>query len=562
VNIGWAGGRTDPSNAKSICGNRLNSWKEIAVYLDRDIRTIQLWEKNEALPIHRHLHSARGTVFAYQGELDSWLNQRCSQAAGESAPRIMLAVLPFENLSGDPDQDYFSDGLTEELILQLGRLCPGKLGVIARTSAMCFKRTRKTIGQIGRELGVDHILEGSIRQSGNRVRITAQLVTVRNQIHVWANTYDRELVDTLRIQGDVGAQVVDSLAIELLPRQEATLIRTPTRNHEARDAFLKGRYFCGQRTEDGLWKGIEYFNQAISIDPGYALAFSGLADCYTLLSFYCTLPPKEAMPKAKAAALKALELDPELGEAHASLGDIRMAFDWDWSKAREEYEEAIRCNSSYATAYHWYANYLVATGDHANALTKIEIANQFDPLSLIIIVWKGMVHFYGGHCDQAIEQCMKALEMDPSYALAHWALGQAFEQKSMFREATREYEKAVDLSRGLSPMVASLGHVHAVSGKRLEAIDALEALTTRSKHQYVPPYDIAMIHVGLGDYENALTWLQKAFAERSGRMSHLWIEPRFKPLGNHPDFLELLGGVGLLPFAASTAHENQNGLHP
>jgi len=550
------------------CHDRLDSWKEIAAYLKRQVRTVQLWEKTERLPIHRHFHNRGGTVYAFRSELDDWWRNRhpteapafesegwlpLQSPAAECVPsshRVMVAVLPFENLNGDSEQEYFSDGMTEEMISQLGRLAPRKLGIIARTSAMCYKHTRKSIAQIASELGVNYILEGSVRRSANQVRIAIQLVNARDQSQLWAATHDQDLVDVLKIQTDVAARVVRSITPELLPQAGASLC--PQVRPEAHEAYLKGRYFSGQRTEESLHRASACFARCIQYEPRYAPAYSGLADCYTLLAYYSGLRPQEAGPKASAAALKALELDPTLGEAHASLADIRAFFEWDWSGAEQQYCRAIECNPSYATAYHWYANYLAFVGRCEEAILQIERARQFDPLSLVINVWVGMVCHFASKNDQTIDECRKVLEMDPNYAVGHWVLGRAYEQKRMFPESIAEFQKAVEMSGGSPSMISALGHAYGFSGDRCRALEMLSQLKSRSRNRYVPPHDVALVYAGLDEKEHAIDWLTKAFEERSAGMAYLEVDPRYNGLRSDRRYRKLVKQLGL-PLASAQA---------
>ena len=308
---------------------RLDSWKEIAAYLRRQVRTVNLWEKTEGLPVHRHLHSKRGTVYAFKSELDEWRKGRASSGLaavpGSRRSRIMIAVLPFENLSRDTSENYFSDGLTEEMISQLGRVSPDCLGVIARTSSMHYRNYDKGIAAIGADLDVEYILEGSVRRAGERVRITAQLISVKGQSNVWSQSYDREVADIFLLQTEVASRIAASIVAELNPGGAANSTKAGgTTSSEAYEAYLKARNYWNQRTEESLLKAVHYFSQALARDPKLAVAHGGLGDTYNVLAVYGVLPPHEAMPLAKAAALRALEINPELGEAHACLADVQL----------------------------------------------------------------------------------------------------------------------------------------------------------------------------------------------------------------------------------------------
>ena len=353
----------------------------------------------------------------------------------------MLAVLPFDNLSGDPDQEYFSDGLTEEMISRLGNLQPERLGVIARTSSMRYKGAKKAVDQIARELGVDYLLEGSVRRAADDVRITAQLIQISDQTHLWADNYERPIADVFSVQSEVADKVAASLALKLLPERQAALARVPTTNSEAHESYLKARYYWNMRTEAGFQKSLSYFNRALAQDPNYPLAYAGLADYYNLLPNYEFLQPAEAFPRAKAAAMKALEGDASLAEAYSSLAFVEHHYDWDWSKAKQHYERSIALNSGYATAHHWYAEYLTEMGFHDEAMAEIRRAHELDPLSLIIDMNVGRLLYYARRYDEAIEALRQSLRIDPDFVWSHIYLGLAYGQKGMWTESDAEYQQ-------------------------------------------------------------------------------------------------------------------------
>lgn len=461
--------------------------------------------------------------------------------------KVMLAVLPFENLSGDPEQEYFSDGLTEEMIAQLGRLQPQRLGVIARTSAMQYKKTDKRVDQIGRELGVDYILEGSVRRAGHRVRITAQLIQVSDQTHLWAENYERDVADVLALQSEVAGRIADSLAVELLPAQQARLASVRPINPEAHEAYLRGRYYWNKGTEEGLKKAIGYFNQAIEKDPAYAPAYAGLAESYALFGDFEILPPKEAYPRAEAAATKALELDDTLAEAHTALGLVRLEYDRDWAAAEREFKRAIELNPSYPTAHQFYSWYLGAVLRPDECIAEGRRALELDPLSVFRNADLGITLYLVGQYDRAIEQSQKALELDPNLDYAHWTLGLAYVQKAMYEEAIAHLEKAVTFSGDSPRYVASLGYAYAVAGRRREARKVLDKLKDLSKQRYVSPYFIATVYAGLGDTEKALEWLEKAYQDHSGWLAYVQWQPEFAPLRSDPRFRDLLRRMNFPP---------------
>jgi TolB-like protein/DNA-binding winged helix-turn-helix (wHTH) protein/Flp pilus assembly protein TadD len=453
-----------------------------------------------------------------------------------------LAVLPLENLAGDASQDYFADGMTDELITDLGQI--KALRVISRTSVMPYKRVRRSLPQIARELNVDAVLEGTVLRSGEQVRITAQLIQASADKQLWAESYEGDLHDTLALQKRVARDVAEQIRINLTPQEQAVLKNVNLVNPEAYEAYLKGRYFWNKRTADGLKKAIEYFNAAIEKDPTYAQAYSGLADSYALLGDweYGLLSPKEALPKAKAAATKALELDNTLGEAHASLGFSLDLFDWSWETAEKEFRRAIELNPGYATAHHWYAWHLSEMGRNNEAIAEMRKAENLDPLSLIINADMAeellIAHLY----DDAIQQSRKTIEMDPNFPVAHYALGQAFVQKHMYSEAIAELKIARKLS-GDSPICTSnLAYAYAVSGRRSEALEILNDLSKRS-NKSSGAAEIALIYVGLGENAQAMAWLEKAYSERFN--PSILLRPCFDPLRSDLHFQELVRRIGL-----------------
>ncbi len=369
---------------------------------------------------------------------------------GRHPPPVIrsLAVLPLENLSGDASQDYFSDGMTDELITELGQI--SELRVISRTSAMTYKGAHKSLPQIARDLNVDAVVEGTVLRSGNQVRITAQLILAAADKHLWAQSYEGDLRDTFALQKQVARSIAEQIRIELTPHEQAALKNVKRVNPDAYEAYLKGRYFWNKRTADGLKKAIDYFNQAIEKDPSYAPAYAGLADSYALLGDweYGVLAPKEAYPKAKAAATKAIELDSTLGEAHISLAFCLDGYDWDWESAGREFRRGIELNPGYATGHHWYAWHLTALGRNGEAVAEIKKAESLDPLSLIISADLAEELLIAHRYDEAITQSRKTMDLDPRFAVAHYELGQAFVQKHMYNEAIAELQKAIELSGG------------------------------------------------------------------------------------------------------------------
>jgi len=453
--------------------------------------------------------------------------------------KVMLAVLPFENLGGDPEQEFFSDGMTEEMIAQLGRLHPKKLGVIARTSVMLFKDTKKPIDQIGRELGVDYLLEGSVRRASDRVRITAQLIQVSDQTHLWAETYERDSGDIFAIQSDVAHQVARSLAVELLPR-EAGLTSTSTTSPQAHEAYLKGRFFWNKRTEEGLMRGIEYFEKAIEEDPGYALAYAGLADSYVLLPWYSSLPPGGTLPKARKAAMKALEINDRVPEAHTSLAFIRTTYDWDWSGAERAYQRSMELDPNYANAHHWYGLHLAVVGRLQEGQAELQKALELDPLSLIINTDAALPLIFAGKYDQAMEQFRKVLDIDPGFSPAHSLLGDFYLFKGMFEEAVAEAETLMEFSEVVPWTWGKelLGRAYAMSGKRGKALEILQQLREGSEKGYSE--GLTFSYIALGEMDQAFEFLERAFEERDGWLLFAKMSPYYDPLRSDPRFQDLL----------------------
>jgi len=455
-----------------------------------------------------------------------------------------LAVLPFESLSSDASQDYFTDGMTDELISDLGQI--SALRVISRTSVMAYKHARKPLPQIARELNVDAVVEGTVLRSGDQVRITAQLIEASADKHLWSQSYEGELRDTLAVQNKVARAIADQIRISLNPQEQAALKSVKVVNPEAYVSYLKGRYFWNKRTADSLKVALAYFNQAIEEDPKYAQAYSGLADTYALLGDwqYAVMTPKEALPKAKAAAIKALELDSALGEAHNSLAFCLDGFDWDLDSAGKEFLRATELNPGYATAHHWYAWHLALLHRYDEALAEMRKAESLDPLSLIINADLAELLALAHSYDESIQQSRKTIEMDPNFGLAHNHLGQAYLQKHMNDEAVAELQKAVQLSGGSPTCIANLARAYVASGRRSEAENLLSDLKKRSNPSHSLASEIAVIYVALGDTGQAITWLKKGYEERFN--PGVLLRPGFDPLRSDAHFQDIVRRIGLL----------------
>jgi serine/threonine protein kinase/Tfp pilus assembly protein PilF len=454
-----------------------------------------------------------------------------------------IAVLPFKNLSEDPGNEYFSDGITEDVIAQLAKIAD--LKVISRTSAMLYKNSEKSIKDIGKELNVAWILEGSVRRADNQVRIVAQLIDANKDVHLWVDTYDEELTQIFTIQSDVAQKIVSSLEMKISPVQKDRIEKKATENLEAYDLYLKGRYYWNKRLPDELRKSIEYFQQAIEIDSTYALAYSGLADAYTILGNFNVLPPQETYPKAKAAAANALEIDSLLGEAHTSLAYAKIYADWDWSGAEKEFRQGMALNPGNANAFSWYAFFLTAMGRFNEATKVRKRAQELDPLSIVISAEIGLEFYFERKFDRAIEQCQKTLEMNPLFHAAYIPLGGAFVQKKIYEDAIATFSKASLFSKGHPVTVAALGYTYAVSGRREDALMMVELLEERSVDEYVSPYWMAAIYAGLDDKERTLEWLERAYEEKDGSMVFLKVIPIFDSLRSNPRFISILKNMGL-----------------
>src|SRR5713101_125746 len=591
--------------------NFLDSWKEIAAYLGREVRTVQRWEKKEGLPVHRQIHEKLGTVYAYKSEIDAWWRERSAKLASKSengdaveGPRVVswpastpeiqheeptaatrsrwlwglaavvaasgllallvlanewglrdklkhllvrgaptpirsIAVLPLENLTGDSSKDYFADGMTDALITELGKV--RALRVISRTSSSRYKNSKKPLSQIARELNVDGIVEGAVVQSAGRVRIKAQLIYARTDLYLWGRSYDRDLSDVLALEDEVARAITQEIRINVTAQELGRLNSASPVNPEVYQLYLKGRFFLERRTEAGMKKAVECFEEALQKDPNSALAYSGLADAYGLLGSFNFVSPKETGPRANAAAMKALELDDSLAEAHAALA---ITVDGGFEE-QKHFKRAIELNPGYANAHLWYARDLSRMGRVDEALKEILRAQELDPLSLIINDNVGEVYEWARQYDRAIEQLRKTLEMDPNFARTHLDLGAVYQDKGMFDEAIAEFQKGRELGGENWPELrVPLQRAYETSGYRGYYQEQLRLLKERSKQSYVAPVTIAIIYARLGDKESAFTWLEKAQRERTG-LFFIKVEPVYDPMRSDPRFRDLLHRAGL-----------------
>jgi serine/threonine-protein kinase len=454
-----------------------------------------------------------------------------------------LAVLPLDNLSRDPEQEYFADGMTDQLITDLAKI--SALKVISRTSMMQYKGTRKLLPQIAQELGVDAVVEGSVQRSGDLVRINAQLIDARTEQHLWGDTYERDLRNVLALQDEVAQAIANELNIKLTSPGEPRLASSRPVDPEAYEANLKGRYYSGKRTEKEVKKSIEYFQQAIEKDPNYASAYSGMADAYALLGYRGWLPSNEALSRGKAAALKAVGLDDSLAEAHASLAFIAETLEWDWPTAEREYKRALELNSGYAEGHNWYAGYLMYLGRFEEGITEAKRARELDPLSLAINNALGGRLLLAGRVDEAIEQIQKTMEMDTNFAPAHNQLGWAYLRKGMNEVAIAEFQKEMALSGGDPDESVDLGFAYAILGKKDKAKKILAKLERKREQTFVSPASLGIVSGALGEKDEAFAWLEQAYELRDPQLTYLKVGPKFTPLRSDPRFQDLLRRMGL-----------------
>ena len=539
----------------------------------------QLWPADTFVDFNHSLHNAIGRIRETLG--DSADNPRyietlprrgyrfiarvdeisSDDSAGQSFRRSgtvdqpaihALAVLPLEDLSGEPGQEYFADGMTEALITTLAKI--KALRVISRTSAMRYKRVRKSLPQIARELHVDAVIEGSVLRSGDRVRITAQLIHARSDQHLWAESYERDYRDILSLQSAIALEIAGQVKIILTPEDRSRLVTSRQVNPQAHELYLKARYHWSKRTEQSVKKSVAYFLRAIDQDPTYAHGYAGLADAYNILGYYNMLSPQEAYPKAKAAALQALELDASLGEPHATLGVIKRDFEWDWPGAEQQFQRSIHLNPGYAQAHHWRATLLSMLGSHTEALSEKSKALEMDPLSVVIRSDLARIFYFARDYQRSLEEFQASLDMDPNFATAHLWLAHVYEQEALYAKAISELQIGMRLSNDSTYALAKLGHCYGLSGRSSKAHAILKKIRTLSQQQYVSPYDVGMIYVGLGQIDDAFLWLERAFAQRSLWLGYLNVEPQLDTLRSDERFYGLLRRIGLLDDTAQKKH--------
>lgn len=460
-----------------------------------------------------------------------------SKGAGNESP-VTVALLPFDNLTGDAAQEYFADGLTEETIAVLGRVDPTQVTVIARTSTMAYKHHSKTAREIGSELGADYLVEGSVRREGQKVRVTAKLIRVRDQSPVWSENYDRTGPGILQIQDELGNAIARQIGVELT--QGGSNPRPQTRILDAYDAYLLGRHHWSQVTRGAIQKAIEYYRAAIAKDPSYALAFAGLADAYTILPVAAGAPPREMWPLAQSAASEAIRLDENLAEAQAAGGYVDFWLEWNWNRAEKRLRRAMQLSPNSVLAHRYYAHLLSNSGRHTEAIAQITIARQLDPLSPLTNTMAGQFLFYAGRHREATEALDKVFLIDPDFWVAHVMMGQVYEQSGKPEMAIRSFEKAYRTSGGNLAALSSMGYVLARSGRRAEAEQIVQSLMDMGKNRFVPPTNVALVYMGLDNREAALEWLNKGYEARDVSLVFLAVDPKWNDLRADSRFQELL----------------------
>ncbi|MCI0414166.1 protein kinase [bacterium] len=454
-----------------------------------------------------------------------------------------IAVLPLLNAGMETEMEYLTDGVTETIIRSLSQL--PNLRVMAQSTVFQYKRRNADPQTVGKDLGVDAVMTGKVIQHGDDLLISIELADARNNSYIWSNQYRGKAFDLLSIQSDIATDISDRLRLGLSGKEKKLLAKHSTDNAKAYQLYLKGRYFWSKRTNEGFEKGISYFREALDNDPGYALAWVGLADSYFGLTFYQYTAPKEAMPKAKAAIARALEIDESLAEAHISQAHLAVNFDWDWTTSEKEFKRGLQLNPNYSTGHQWYAiHYLIPMGRFDEALAELKRAQELDPLSPIMTTFISATHYFARRYEEAATQCKKALELEPNFPVARWHLGLIYEQMKMYEKAISEHRKAVELSGGSPRLIAALAHAYAIGGKREEAMQVVAQLNQRD---YVSPLELAAIYVALGQKERAFELLEEAYNERSFHFTYLKVRPHFDPIRNDPRLANLIRRIGLEP---------------
>ena len=534
--------------------DRLESWKEIAAYLRRGVRTAVRWEKEEGLPVHRHVHHKLGSIYALKSELDAW---RASRANGDAAPakqavtkkaasrRVLIAILPFENLSGIPARMYLADGLTEEMISELGRVSPATLGVIARTTVMQFRRSRestkpRSIKRIAQELNVDYVLEGSVRSEEDRVRVTVQLIDGRDETHLWAESYDQPIRSILSLQRELAVDIARQIRLKLSPERQVDAIDHRSVNPDAYVAHLKGRHLLNAFTPQSVRRSVEYFKQAVEADPSFASGYASLAEAYVQLPVWIDAPPVHILPLAVRAAEQALACNPNLPEAQVALGLVNANYLWDWPAAERHFRRALELNPSSSAARQWYGEFLAEMGRTDEAIEVLEFARRDDPLSAAIVATKSFACMLGRRFDDAIAEAKLALELHPGYAMALIRLALAYDCRDMSTRAVKTRRKAAAAAPGLHDCASLLGYMLARAGDRDAAVKELEKLRRLARRRYVPAFLFANVYIGLGEHQKAIRLIEKEYDAKGWYMLLLKHSPLYDAVREHPRFQALM----------------------
>jgi TolB-like protein len=541
-------GESPASESHRSGTDKLESWKEIAAYLRRGVRTVRRWEKEEGLPVHRHVHNSLGTVFARRPEIDAWLESRQSTgratargtAVRPGSGRVMLAVLPFTDLSRDQDASYFADGLTDEMIARLGQLRPERLGVIARTTMMQYRGANKTVREIGQELGVAYVLEGAVRREAGRVRVTAQLIEVQEQSQRWAGQYEEQMSSILSLHRELALHIGRGIGVTLATGAEAARPAPGVLHPEAYLEFLKGRHCLRRFTAESVRRSIDYFRRAVSIAPHYAAAHASLAEAYAHLPVWSERPSGESLPLALESARSALALDPGEADAYAALGLAHANYSWNWPIAERCFRKALELNRGSVSAGQWYAEFLGEMGRCDEALAVLDLAGAHDPLSPGLHASAAFVLWLDRRYEEARARAELALEMEPNYAMALIRLGNIFTSMGHYDEAVDCFRMAAAATPSLLACTSLLGYAHGRAGRRTEAEEILEELRVQRADRHVPDFLLANVALGLGDATEALRHIELEWQARGWYVLLLNRSPLYDALRSDPRFQDLL----------------------